>query len=98
MTMNELMAKLQESVDKLHGIFERTDLETEWKKIRQKMQEARYNPGDIRPIADCMFSLLLAAKNHGFSVEAVFKEFGKVADENLRRRWKKMEDGTYQSF
>lgn len=96
--MNELVDRLQQSVDKLHGVFERTDLEIEWKKIQQKMQEARYNPGDVRPLADCIFSVLLAAKGHGFSVDSVLRELGKVADENLHRRWKRMEDGTYQSF
>ena len=95
--MRELIEVLQQSVDKLHGIFDRTDLEIECKKIQQKIQEARYNPGDVRPLADCIFSLLLAARNRGFSVDAVFKELAKVGAENLNRRWKRMEDGTYQS-
>lgn len=88
---------LQESVDKLHETFDRTDIDVEWKKIQQKLEEAKYNPGDVRPLADCIFSVLLAARTSGFSVDAVFAELEKLAEENLSRRWKRMEDGTYQS-
>ncbi len=86
------------SVEKLHGLFERTDLDVEWKKIQEKIEEARYNPGDVKPLADCMFSLLLAARNRGYSVDAVFEELRKVADDSMHRRWKKMPDGTYRSI
>lgn len=89
---------LQESVEKLHALFERTDLETEWKKIRQKIEEARYNPGDLRPLADCIFSLFLAARSNGYGVSAVLEELRRVASDNLTRRWKRMPDGTYHGM
>lgn len=89
---------IQQSVDKLHDTFDRSDLEMEWKKIEQKLEEATYSPGDVRPLADCIFSVLMAAKSRGYSVEAVFKELTKVAEDNLHKRWKKMPDGTYRSF
>jgi len=96
--MDDLINRLQEAVDKLHSVFDRTDIEVEWRKISQKMEEARYNPGDVRPFADSIFSLLLAAKNGGFNVDVVFSELGKIAERIKQKRWKKMEDGTYQSF
>jgi hypothetical protein len=89
---------LHQSVEKLHSIFERTDIEIEWKKIQEKIQEARYNPGDPRPLADCIFSILLAARSRGYDVAAMLKELDKVATANLERRWKKMEDGTYRAI
>lgn len=93
--MEELV---QKSVDKLHDIFEKSDLESEWKKIQKKMEEARYNPGDVKPLADCIFSILLAARSRGFSVKTVFHELEKVAQSNLNKSWKKMPDGTYQAI
>jgi hypothetical protein len=89
---------IQKSVDKLHDIFEKSDLESEWKKIQVKMEEARYNPGDIKPLADCIFSILMAARSRGFSVKTVFHELEKVAQSNLNKSWKKMPDGTYQAI
>ncbi len=60
------------------------------------MSEAKYSPGDVRPLADSIFSLLLAARSAGFSVHAVLEDLEKVAQANLEHRWKQMEDGTYQ--
>jgi hypothetical protein len=94
-TMDDTLSR---SVEKLHETFDRTDLEVEWKKIQQKFEEAKYNPGDVKPLADCIFSILLAARNRGYSTEAVFKELDRVAKDNLSRRWKKMPDGTYQAI
>jgi len=88
---------IQRSVDKLHEVFERSDLEIECRKIQQKIEEARFNPGDVRPLADCVYSLLLAARSRGFSVKAVLDSLEAVSRENLERRWKRMEDGTYQA-
>jgi hypothetical protein len=93
-----MFEQLQDSIDKLHGTFERSDLEVECRKMQQKIEEARYNPGDVRPLADCIYSLLLAAKSRGFSANAVLKELDRVAADNLKREWKKMPDGTYQSI
>ncbi len=90
------MEMLDASVEKLHEVFERTDIEMEWKKVEQKLNEAKYSPGDVRPLADCVFSLLLAARSEGFSPQAVFAELERVAQANLEHRWKRMEDGTYQ--
>lgn len=90
-------AMLSQSVEKLHETFDRTDLEVEWKKIQQKIEEARYNPGAVRPLADCIFSLLLAARSRGYRVDAVMRELETLAEENLHRRWKKMPDGTYRA-
>jgi hypothetical protein len=88
---------IDESVEKLHSVFDRTDLDVEWKKIQEKIEEARYNPGDAKPFADCIFSLLLAARSRGFAPEAVFRELAKVAERSLQTRWKKMPDGTYRA-
>jgi hypothetical protein len=91
-------AILQKSVNKLHDIFDKTDLDAEWKKIQIKFEEAKYNPGDVTPLADSIFSILLAAKSRGFSVKAVLQELERVAEKNLKRKWKKMPDGTYQAM
>ena len=88
---------LDHSVEKLHEVFDRTDIEVELKKIEQKMEEARYSPGDIKPLVDCMFSLLLAARSRGYKVPAVMEELNRVAEKNLQHRWKKMPDGTYRA-
>ena len=89
---------IQKCVDKLHGVFDRTDLEIEFKKLEHKFEEARYNPGAIRPLADCILSILLAARSRGFSVTDMLNELDRVSCENIARNWKKMEDGTYQAF
>jgi hypothetical protein len=89
---------IQQSVDKLHGIFEKCDLEAEARKIQKKIEEARYNPGDIKPLVDCIFSLLLAARSRGYTVDDVMRELEKVAEANLKSSWKKMPDGTYQTM
>jgi hypothetical protein len=89
---------VQKSVDRLHDIFEKSDLESEWKKIQKKMEEARYNPGNVRPLADCIFSILMAARSRGFSVKTVINELEKVAQSNINKSWKKMPDGTYQAI
>ncbi len=87
---------LSRGVDKLHETFDRSDLDIEWKKIEQKLREAHYSPGDPRPLADAIFSLLLAARSAGFKVKTVMAELEKVATASLEGRWKKMADGTYQ--
>jgi len=89
---------VQKSVDKLHDTFDCTDLDTEWKKIQCKFEEAKYNPGDVTPLADCVFSILLAARSRGFSVKSVMQALQNVAEKNLKRKWKKMPDGTYQAI
>lgn len=94
--MSEI-AVLEQSVEKLHELFDRTDIEVELKKIEQKLEEARYSPGDVKPLADCIFSLLLAARSRGHKVPAVLEELNRIAERNLRRRWKKMPDGTYRA-
>ncbi len=88
---------IHDSVERLHEVFERSDLQVERRKIEEKLDEAQYNRGAVRPIADCVFSLLLAARNRGYTVDMVFKELEKVAQDNLDRRWKKMPDGTYHA-
>ena len=88
---------IEQSVEKLHETFENTDLEMEWKKIQTKMEEARYNPGALKPLADCIFSILLAARSRGYAVPAVFEALDAIAAKNLDRKWKKMPDGTYQA-
>jgi hypothetical protein len=88
---------LHASVERLHETFDRTDLDVEWRKIQSKIEEARYNPGDIRPLVDCIFSLMLAARSRGYSVDAVMRDLRALAEANLHRRWKKMPDGTYQA-
>ena len=90
--------KLQQSVERLHETFARTDIDMEWKKIEHKLEEAKYNRGDVRPLADCLFSILLAARSGGFSVEATMKELERVAADNLEREFKQMPDGTYQAI
>ena len=88
---------VHQSVEELHTTFDRTDLEVEWRKIREKIEEARYNPGDLRPLVDCIYSLLLAARSRGYHVEAVLTELERLSKEILDHRWKKMEDGTYRA-
>ncbi|MBT3295877.1 MAG: hypothetical protein HN919_07465 [Verrucomicrobia bacterium] len=88
--------QLEASVEKLHEVFDCTDIEMEWKKVEQKLNEAKYSPGSVRPLADSIFSLLLAARSEGYKVKAVLAELDKVAADNLAHRWKRMADGTYQ--
>ncbi len=85
-------------VEKLHGIFDRTDLEIEAAKIQQKLAEARYNPGDVRPLADCIFSLLLAARSQGHKPGIVLDALTEISENNMEKQWKKMPDGTYQAI
>lgn len=96
--MNLDIETIEKSLSVLHDIFDRADMEVEWKKIQRKMEEAKYNPGDVRPLADCIYSLLLGARSLGFTAHVVLRELEKVAAENLSRRWKKMPDGTYQAI
>lgn len=97
--MNEdEVSVVSQAVEKLHGIFERTDLDVEWKKIQEKMQEAKYSAGDIKPLADCIFSILLAARSRGYGVRAVMEELKRIAEDSMTRRWKKMPDGTYRAI
>ncbi len=89
---------VEECIEKLHEVFERTDIEIELKKIEQKMEEARCNPGDVRPLADCIISILLAARSRGYRSGAVFEELERVARITKDKEWKKMPDGTYQAM
>lgn len=89
---------IEACVEQLHDTFDRTDLDAEWTKMQQKVEEARYNPGDVRPLADCMLSLLLAARSRGHKAGVVLDALSKVAEANLDREWKKMPDGTYQAI
>ena len=88
---------LQEAVEKLHATFESTSLETEARKISHKLEEAHFNSGAVRPIADCVLSLLLAARSRGYDVEEVFTSLEGIARHALNSNWKRMPDGTYQS-
>jgi hypothetical protein len=92
------IAVIESSVEKLHEVFDRTDLEIEWKKVQQKMEEVRYNPGDVYPIADCVFSLLLAARSNGHKAGTVLEALSAISARNLDKRWKQMPDGTYQAI
>ena len=87
---------IQKCVDELHKYLDHPTLEIETKKINQKLREAKYNPGDVKPLADCMLGILLAAKSGGFSTDDVFNELMKVAKEISGKKWKKMPDGTYR--
>ncbi len=89
---------VESCVEQLHDTFERTDLDAEWTKIQQKIEEARYNPGDLRPLADCILSLLVAARSRGHKAGVVLEALSNVSKENLNREWKKMPDGTYQAI
>jgi hypothetical protein len=90
-----MLEAVEKCVEMMHSTFDRTDLDIEWKKIEEKLEEARYSPGDIRPLVDCIFAILLAARNMGYSTDAVFEKLESVAAEYVQRDWKKMPDGTY---
>ena len=87
---------IQECVDELHEYLQHPDLEIETRKINQKLREAKYNPGSLKPLADCMLAILLAARSGGYPVKAVFEELMKVAKDIRGKKWKKMPDGTYR--
>ena len=89
---------VQQAVDHLYEKLEHPGLEQEITKITRKFQEARYNPGDIHPLADCMLAILMAAKNAGFTVDMVFEALERLARDTMSKDWKKMPDGTYQSI
>jgi hypothetical protein len=89
---------IEECIEKLHDTFERTDLEMEGRKIQQKLEEARYNPGAVNPLADCILSLLMAARSRGYKAGAVMEALTNIAKENINKDWKKMPDGTYRAI
>ena len=92
------LQRLQKTIDDLHEKLEHPDLEIETRKIHQKLREARYNPGDTHPLADCMLAILLAARDQGFSVQTMFDALDRVAKDIGSKQWKKMPDGTYRSI
>ena len=94
----DLYDELQKTVDALHEKLEEPTLEIETKKINQKLRAAKFNPGDVEPLADCMLAILLAARSEGHSVKSVFERLRTLADEIGRKRWKKMPDGTYRAL
>jgi hypothetical protein len=89
---------IQKSVDALYEAFGHPGLQDERKKILSKLQEAEYNLGNIRALADCIVAVLLAAKNQGFTVQMVLDELERVCRDSLGRKWKRMPDGTFQAF
>jgi hypothetical protein len=89
---------IEACVEKLHDTFDRSDLDIEWTKMQKKMEEARYNPGDVKPLADCIFSLLLAARSRGYKAGAVLETLTRLSEVNLEKDWKRMPDGTYQAI
>ncbi len=89
---------IEECIEKMHDTFDRTDLEIECTKIGQKLEEARYNPGAVRPLADCIFSLLMAARSRGYKAKDVMESLTAVAEDNINKNWKKMPDGTYRAI
>lgn len=89
---------IQKSVDRFYELCDHPGLDIETVKIRQKLEEARYNPGAVRPLADCIYSILVAARSQGVDTGAVMKELERVADDNMKRKWKKMPDGTHRGF
>ncbi|MBT3191792.1 MAG: hypothetical protein HN341_04490 [Verrucomicrobia bacterium] len=89
---------IEACVEKLHDTFDRTDLDIEWTKIKQKAKEARYNPGDVRPLADCILSILLAARSEGHKAGTVLDALSRMSAMNIEKEWKKMPDGTYQAI
>lgn len=94
--MPEIDDSIQKCVEELHEYLQHPDLAIETKKINQKLREAKYNPGSVKPLADCMLAILLAARSEGYSVNAVFDGLLKVAKEIRGKKWKKMPDGTYR--
>jgi hypothetical protein len=89
---------VEDCVEKLHDVFDRSDLDIEWKKMQQKIEEARCNPGDVRPLADCIFSILLAARSQGHKAGSVLDALSRISEKNIEKKWKKMPDGTYQAI
>ena len=94
--MFKLDDSIQQCVDELHEYLQHPDLEVETKKINQKLREAKYNPGALKPLADCMLAILLAARSEGYSADAVFTELMRLAKEIRGKKWKKLPDGTYR--
>lgn len=94
--MLKIDERLQDCVNTLYEHLEHPDLEAETKKIQQKLREAKYNPGDPKPLADCILAILLAARSGGHTVDTVFEKLMKLAEELRGKRWKKMPDNTYQ--
>ena len=90
--------KIEECIEKLHDTFDRSDLEVECIKMQHKLDEARYNPGAVKPLADCIFSLLMAARSRGYKANAVFEVLTTISEENINKKWKKMPDGTHQAI
>ena len=94
--MDELYTQLQAIVEELHDKLEKPDLEIESRKIMQKLNEAKYDKGNVTPLADCMLAILLAARSGGHSVRSVFDALAHVAEDIKGKNWKKMPDGTYR--
>ena len=94
----EISGDIQQRIEKLYEILKHPTLEAEHRKLEKKIEEIKYNLGDIHPVADCILIILLLARRQGFSVEAVLKALDEQSQTYLKREWKQMPDGTYQSF
>ena len=86
---------IEKTIEELHEKLGHPDTDAEARKIARKLEEARYNPGDVTPLADCVIAILLAGRNQGFSPSTVFDAVRTVCDNIAGRDWKRMPDGTY---
>ena len=65
-------------------------------KVKNEADEAINCPHDIVEYADILLSLFGAAYKAGFSYEELMKASKKKLEICKERKWRKLEDGTYQ--
>lgn len=67
-------------------------------KLKHEAEEAIQEPNNISEYADCFLCIFAAAYKSGFS----FSELENACRDKIEilkdRKWKKLEDGTYQHF
>lgn len=85
------------TIEELHEKLGHPDIDAEARKIAKKLIEARYNPGDATPLADCIVAILVAGRNQGFSPATMMQAVRNVCEKLSSREWKRMADGTWQA-
>lgn len=67
-------------------------------KLKNESEEAINKPDDIFEHVDCLLSLFAASYKSGFTFEDLIKASEDKLEILKKRKWKILEDGTYQHY